>query len=465
MIKDRRSFARTWIPSLLIAFIFLVLVNRCMVSHFRSYGKDDSNSSPRNTGEFKDADSRVNNPTSSQDTAKPPNTNEAFAYYQKEYNAADVSRHAKNVDKLKRFLRCKTNATCAKSERTVLILGSSHFENALKGHTSGEHIWARSVMHSLDLLGYTYLLASDERESWALYQVVGSETKMVIMEDIAVERCWDGRVRGEGYECIATPARPFDMPVWKLFSFDFWAGGNHPLGSEWQLSPENYKATKPYTSTTYLGYSIENWCKKVPFVNQRQNRVYLLAKHAGYVKESVIDMSIVQTLSQEGVKFVMGGGEPNESIWPDVQNFGTLTQPQFHLELSKSKVLMGLRNPSTSPSPYDALCLGVAFVNPIISYNRENPLDESHWELQQPFLKYVGEPYVYNVHADNKTEVMDAIRRAMTAPQFDRKILAHMTTQAAKERLLRIVNTDWRAKARTVTDVFSEFGGDRVFII
>ncbi|KAI8840020.1 hypothetical protein BJ741DRAFT_575954 [Chytriomyces cf. hyalinus JEL632] len=367
-----------------------------------------------------------------------------------------------NDQKLSKFIDCINFKNCSQAQMNVLILASPNFGKNLYCGLLVDKA-SEGVMHSLDLLGYTYFIADNQQEALALYKVVGNYTRMVILSEADVETCWRER-DDDGATCLATNSNTTGIPIWKIFSFSFWATGNHPLSSEWQLSPENYKATKPFTALTYLGYSLEHWCRQTPYIHNRENRVYILAKHAGHVGTSAFNMTLVQDLSSEGIQFVMGGGNAGEFVWPNVTNFGVLTKEQFHVELSKSRVLLGLGNPTTSPSPYDAMCLGVPFVNPIIGYDKERPWDRSRWDLQQPFLAYMDEPYVYNVHADNRSAVIDAVRRATKAPLFERKVLSHMTTAAMKDRVEKIVLLDWRSKALEVQKMNMEYGGNQVFI-
>ena len=46
-------------------------------------------------------------------------------------------------------------------------------------------------------------------------------------------------------------------------------------------------------------------------------------------------------------------------------NIGRMDPKAFGKELGKSKLLVGLGNPSVSPTPYWGLCLGVPFLNPV----------------------------------------------------------------------------------------------------
>jgi hypothetical protein len=50
-----------------------------------------------------------------------------------------------------------------------------------------------------------------------------------------------------------------------------------------------------------------------------------------------------------------------------VFNLGMLHTKDFYDQVSHSKLMIGMGNPHWSPSPIDALCLGVPFLNPVSS--------------------------------------------------------------------------------------------------
>jgi hypothetical protein len=50
-----------------------------------------------------------------------------------------------------------------------------------------------------------------------------------------------------------------------------------------------------------------------------------------------------------------------------VINHGILPRPEFIHQVGKSKMMIGVGSPWWSPSPYDALCQGVPFLNPVCS--------------------------------------------------------------------------------------------------
>lgn len=81
-------------------------------------------------------------------------------------------------------------------------------------------------------------------------------------------------------------------------------------------------------------------------------------------------------------------------------NYGPLNKVQFYTQLAESFVLVGVGQPRISPSPWDALCQGVPvslwecvgrqtqltraqFINPILSWDENDPTDRKAWRLQQ----------------------------------------------------------------------------------
>ncbi|KAF7970430.1 hypothetical protein HWV62_24179 [Athelia sp. TMB] len=177
--------------------------------------------------------------------------------------------------------------------------------------------------------------------------------------------------------CYSSTTFPSGIAPWKLLSFSFWPGREHPLGLKWQLSPEDYSALG-HGETTYLGYSIENACAQYPIVphERRKNDAYVLAKLLTFFTvrrnrawaPEVMDAATHAT----GVRYVLGAqNDTNEGDWGPVElpkeyvNLGEMGQDAFLESLRHTKVLVGMGNPMPSPTPYDALCLGVPFINQI----------------------------------------------------------------------------------------------------
>lgn len=80
----------------------------------------------------------------------------------------------------------------------------------------------------------------------------------------------------------------------------------------------------------------------------------------------------------------------------------------------------------SSPTPYEALCLGTPFINPIHSWDPSDPSNRLSWSAQHELLKFEDPPYVYNVKKGDLEGFVDAVRRAVENPLGDRWVLERM---------------------------------------
>lgn len=175
------------------------------------------------------------------------------------------------------------------------------------------------------------------------------------------------------------PQHPLGIPVWKLFSFTFFPKVNKPLplDERWVLAPEPYAGSAHF----HIGYSIERTCAWRPDV-QREPVAVILAKHKEYWQDAHFAWPGVDWtrppagLEQElglalpsGFKFVtcvdeMYTKEPTRALPAGVENLcpngRKLGQAAFIERLSKALLLVGIGRPWISPTPYDALCLGMS---------------------------------------------------------------------------------------------------------
>jgi len=131
-----------------------------------------------------------------------------------------------------------------------------------------------------------------------------------------------------------------------------------------------------------------------------------------------------------------------------------LAPDEFFEHLAGTRVLLGTGRPPLSPTPYDALCFGVPFVNPVVAWDAGAPDDRARWRTQHDGLKWEAEPRVYHVRlsrdlGERRRDFWAAIQRAMSTP-IERYVLREMSQDAVTERLSRIVETDWLAPATEV---------------
>lgn len=218
------------------------------------------------------------------------------------------------------------------------------------------------------------------------------------------------------------------------------------------MSPEPY-ATFPGISNykdfnMYAGYSIEAYCGDVVPAEERKHRAYILAKQSEYFVRDTFALTsgiFNDTKNDTGIDFVAGIGKPDSPLpISGVINIGFQSIPDFLYELGHSKALIGVGRPWISPTPYDALCMGVPFINPILDWDKKNPDDITKWKPQHEGLSDFGEPWAYNVKKGNTTEIKNAIEKTVATP-IEPFIPRRMTQAAMRARYRLIVETDWKA--------------------
>ncbi|KAF9068154.1 hypothetical protein BDP27DRAFT_1530086 [Rhodocollybia butyracea] len=359
-----------------------------------------------------------------------------------------------NSKAMRNLMMCMQTDTCGENQTSIVLLSSMHFSNAIHGDVSGEDIWC--AINSLAEMGYTAIFAPDNHELARAYRIYPDLVKIVIAEGEQTKKCFKDPT------CIKTPTHPLGIPAWKMLSFHFWTGSSNPLGNKWTLSPENYGAMDPHGNSVenvYLGYSIERACLKTSFVpsEERPKQVYVLAKYAEFFggnnyaypnqtfvppadEPSLDDLKIVA-----GVRYTADGSEVPKAI----HDLGALNKEAFYEQLGKSRALIGIGRPVLSPSPYDAMCMGVPFINPIMGFDSNKPEDRTKWSTQHDGLKYQNPPYVYHVKKGDNEGFWQAVKEAVEHP-IERYIFPEMTMDALKRRVAATVEKDWRSMGAEV---------------
>ncbi|KAJ7825071.1 hypothetical protein B0H13DRAFT_1658133 [Mycena leptocephala] len=365
--------------------------------------------------------------------------------------ADDRSWHAHNARATAALFRCLERADCAQNQTKVVILPGWHFRAVLDGYLGGEGIWARSTVIALHRLGYTYLYTDGGVDPMVrLYRIFAPLVRAVVVDAPDAHACFRDQY------CALRRDWAWGIPIWKILSFHFWAYVDHPLGRKWTLSPEPYLPAPD--NNTYLGYSVQPSCTQQPFIphaqrNSARKQIYIYAKTADYFspEKRAFPPHVFARLSAAlGVDFVVGVQGADSTLPAGVTNLGGMDPARFYKAVAKSWVLMGIGAPSTSPTPYDALCLGVPFINPILTWDPAHPDDRSKWEAQHEALKHLNPPHVYNVFKDDEDGLERAVRAALDAPLLDRYILPRMELDAVQARVGTILETDWRGAAEAV---------------
>ena len=255
------------------------------------------------------------------------------------------------------------------------------------------------------------------------------------------------------WRCIQTPDFPQGIPLWKMFAFHFWDSSNeHPLGAWWTLAPEHFatfdKHAHKEEHNFHAGYSIEAYCASPIPAKERLHRAYILAKQQSYFDPpgyGFTDHVFKDIKEQTGLSFMAGTGESGSQLVDrGITNVGRMNATAFRDALGHSKALVGIGRPGQSPTPYDAMCMGVPFINSVQYWDRENPDNKTRWGSQHDALLKTGAPFVYHVKQGDQDGLKDALERAAANP-IDRYVPLRMTRRALQARYRTLVETDWEA--------------------
>ncbi|KXN81569.1 hypothetical protein AN958_03906 [Leucoagaricus sp. SymC.cos] len=375
--------------------------------------------------------------------------------------------HEWNSKALRDLHSCMALNNCGPNQKKVALLADSWIQDAVvRGFRGGEGIWGMSMYKNLRGLGYTTLFSSDFSETLFQYRMMPDLVKVIIRSETG--QCHLDK------NCVKGPENPMGIPAWKLFEMSYWPNHrlgdkNYPMKGKWLLAANPDEAFQDFDASPiqYIGYSTEESCTKIPVVplEKRKNQVWMLMKQILYVYHHRFawNRTYFPLVHEKlGIDFVggwlldndyLGWGKDIKEEILDIEdhengvfNLGMQSTEDFYDQVRNSKLMIGMANPHWSPSPIDALCLSVPFLNPISGWDHEDPWDKSKWDTQHPTLVQYDRPYVYHVHAKNYTGFLEAIESAINTP-IDRFIPEHMTEKSVKGRLTKLMETDWRANA------------------
>ncbi|KAG8999542.1 hypothetical protein FRB90_012049 [Tulasnella sp. 427] len=122
----------------------------------------------------------------------------------------------------------------------------------------------------------------------------------------------------------------------------------------------------------------------------------------------------------------------------------------FQHTIAGSKVVLGIGRPALSPTPYEALCLGVPFINVVQGWDRADPENRAKWYTSQHDAIMgldLGEPYVYHVRVGDREALKRAVRLALETP-IPRYIPPRMKMSSVVDRVKAILDMDPRSLAK-----------------
>ncbi|KAJ7683009.1 hypothetical protein B0H17DRAFT_942269 [Mycena rosella] len=353
---------------------------------------------------------------------------------------------SRNEITMQALFRCLETSHCGENQTKIVLLGYGAFlDEIAETQEGGEVIWARSTVRALERLGYTFIYTPNNERSLQLYHVFRELIKALFIEETETNACFNDP------KCIMSPHNPSGIPVWKMFSFNWWTGAVGPLANNWTLNPEDVSA-KGYAPNNYLGYSIEPGCSTRPFIPhaERKRQAYVLAKEMHYFSPEIRAWDPEFYDGVTDIEFVAGvRGEPTADFPTRLKNIGYMSPDAFYDQLSRSLVLVGVGFPLTSPTPYDALCYGVPFINP---WDAADPENRNKWSVQHGMMKHLDPPYVYHVFKGNREGFVNAVKDAVSHPiQRCHYVLERMKMHAIEQRLGKILAMDWEKEALAFT--------------
>ncbi|WVR07919.1 hypothetical protein IAU60_004962 [Kwoniella sp. DSM 27419] len=350
---------------------------------------------------------------------------------------------------------------CGTNQTTVLILSSLWFAEAFAGtNTAGEAVYAQSVISTLNANNYSYVFSSlgwwnhDMRKSVELWRRHRWNVRMVLADPEQVDVCFNIADQ----ECLRTEANPDGIEAWRLMSFWYWDDPKNPLGAQFTLSPS------PRNDNHFLSYSIEPTCRRLPWLDPGKRahppQAYLLAKQMHYLEDkpefSWSLPALVDLQNKYGIKIVAGMTDDDEETSAKVKaigltNFGRLGKIEFYEALARSFVFVGVGRPRISPSPWDALCMGVPFINPILTWDEADPDNRTSWHAQQWHMTDLEPPYVYSVKAHDLPALSAAVGKALANP-IESYIPDYMRFDFACHKTAELVEGDWRGVAQVIME-------------
>ncbi|KAJ7033664.1 hypothetical protein C8F04DRAFT_1210791 [Mycena alexandri] len=341
------------------------------------------------------------------------------------------------------------DANCGQNQTKSRCLPSFHTRSDI--YKGGEVTWARSTVRALERLGYTFIYTPNNERTIQLYHIFRGLVTAIFTEERDVNACF------KDTECVQSSQNPSGIPLWKLFAWNWWTGAVGPLKNKWTLNPEDYRLEgKGFAPNNYLGYSVEPACSARPFVphSERKRQAYVLAKEMHYFtpKKTAWGSDFYDDAHKTAdVEFVSGvRGQATPDFPSRLTNLGYMTPSDFYGHLSHSLVLVGVGSPLTSPTPYDALCFGVPFINPIFDWDSKDPQNRNKWNVQHGMMKHLDPPYVYHVFRGDRDGFVKAIKDAVEHP-IQSYVLDRMKMEAVMHRLGNILSTDWEAEASAIS--------------
>ncbi|KAG8894752.1 hypothetical protein FRC01_012776, partial [Tulasnella sp. 417] len=278
-----------------------------------------------------------------------------------------------------RMATCRSGKTrCRKNWDKLILLPWGHFSNYFRGVRQGENIWADALMDAMWGLGYSMLLPKDDPDTYDLFRRYHQNVHAIFWGDSPC--LWNSSCVYAEDPLSIYPVPPpnsthLNIPLWKIFTLNFWNGPSGALGRPFTLSPEPYHLWNTYRENEghniYLGYSVERTCMKTPSVphSERPRQAYILAKVLSYFQDTsyILSDPSGNNATQLTDDFYAKLAEELDMTWiasfkldakpagskppPGITKLERLDRPAFQRKLAESRLVLGIGKPALSPTP------------------------------------------------------------------------------------------------------------------
>ena len=183
----------------------------------------------------------------------------------------------------------------------------------------------------------------------------------------------------------------------KIRHFEWWERSDKKIRQQYN-DPRKVITPFPYhnSSSTHIAFFVHSELTLPPIVNmeRRGREAMLLDKNCAFPKKvllGLVDAGYKLHLTchhledQENIKSMIPSG--SSKYTENIIFYNVMKPIEFSKMLRKVSVVIGYGNPRDSPTPFEGLANGAAFLNPV---------SVSGIYTQHKILRTLGAPYVYN---------------------------------------------------------------------
>ncbi|KAG8996664.1 hypothetical protein FRB90_012660 [Tulasnella sp. 427] len=324
-----------------------------------------------------------------------------------------------------------------------------------RGARQGENIWADAMMDAMWALGYSMLTTKDTPETYAMFRRHHRNVHRILWLDAVGHgktcRLWNSSCvyAGGPLDDATVPlanSTHVNIPIWKVFNMHWWNGPLGPLGRPFTASNVPAVKSPPFHSRQAYVFA-----KSLSYFERPD---YILADPSGNTTAQLTD-DFYEALGRELNMTWVGSFKKDaksglSSPPPGITQLEKMDRATFQHTIAESRVVLGIGRPVLSPTPYEALCLGVPCINVVQGWDRADPENRAKWYTSQhdAIMRLdLGEPYVYHVRVGDREALKRAVRLALGTPIPRYGVERGLEMSAVVDRVKAFLEMDLRPLA------------------